>query len=208
MFCSPTKRAFSCSRTWGIEPRRAALPLRRQGDVPCVEPGTTESASHKGKAPLPSSFRLETGMSHTTKVHSIPASDLSRRLPAGAPRDERRGVGRAGRAVSQNPQRAPDGAGDQRATHLCQRHELGHAGHLPRPPDGLPVRLAAQPDARRPLQHRAGMGRPLPSGTNQVGPTVRWVLPRLDADRFSLVLEVEGRPEYRSEYLFLYRAAP
>ena len=44
----------------------------------------------------------------------------------------------------------------------------------------------------------------LPSNTNLSGPTVRCNLPAWDADRFKLVLEVAGHPEYNSEYTLLY----
>jgi beta-mannosidase len=42
-------------------------------------------------------------------------------------------------------------------------------------------------------------------GRNVVGPQVRWRLPRLAGDRFTLVLRVGGRPELDSEYLLLFR---
>jgi len=43
------------------------------------------------------------------------------------------------------------------------------------------------------------------SNTNLPGPTIRWQLPRWDMDSFKLVLEAEGKPEYNSEYMLLYK---
>jgi len=43
-----------------------------------------------------------------------------------------------------------------------------------------------------------------PVNTNISGPTVRCKLPAWETDRFKLVLEVEGHPEYNSEYTLLY----
>jgi beta-mannosidase len=40
---------------------------------------------------------------------------------------------------------------------------------------------------------------------NLTGPTARHSLPRLNSDRFTVVVEVEGRPELGSEYTMLYR---
>jgi beta-mannosidase len=40
---------------------------------------------------------------------------------------------------------------------------------------------------------------------NQAGPTVRYTLPEWDADRFTLLVEVEGCPEYNSEYTLAYQ---
>jgi len=40
---------------------------------------------------------------------------------------------------------------------------------------------------------------------NVMGPDVSIILPQWSADRFSLILEVEGHPEYNSNYTFLYR---
>ena len=39
---------------------------------------------------------------------------------------------------------------------------------------------------------------------NLQGPAVRCKLPAWETDRFKLVLEVEGHPEYNSEYTLLY----
>jgi len=44
----------------------------------------------------------------------------------------------------------------------------------------------------------------LNENTNLAGPTVRCILPNWQTDRFKLVLEVEGHPEYNSEYTLLY----
>lgn len=44
----------------------------------------------------------------------------------------------------------------------------------------------------------------LPENINLAGPTVRFVLPAWETDRFNLLLEVEGHPEYNSTYTFLY----
>jgi beta-mannosidase len=45
------------------------------------------------------------------------------------------------------------------------------------------------------------------ANTNLSGPTVRCKLPAWQADRFKLILEVEGHPEYNSEYTLVYQAA-
>jgi len=45
----------------------------------------------------------------------------------------------------------------------------------------------------------------LPANTNLAGPTVRCKLPVINSNSFKLVLEVEGHPEYSSEYTFAYR---
>jgi beta-mannosidase len=42
---------------------------------------------------------------------------------------------------------------------------------------------------------------------NQAGPTIRFKLPSWPADRFKLILEVDGHPEYNSEYTLAYRPA-
>ena len=42
------------------------------------------------------------------------------------------------------------------------------------------------------------------ANSNLAGPELSTLLPGLDADRFILELEVEGHPEYRSTYTFLY----
>lgn len=47
----------------------------------------------------------------------------------------------------------------------------------------------------------------LDANTNLPGPTVRCKLPALQTDRFKLVLEVDGHPEYNSEYTLAYQAA-
>ncbi len=44
----------------------------------------------------------------------------------------------------------------------------------------------------------------LNENTNLAGPTVRCVLPSWETDRFKLILEVEGHPEFSSEYTLLY----
>lgn len=41
--------------------------------------------------------------------------------------------------------------------------------------------------------------------TNQAGPTVRCKLPAWKTDRFKVILEVEGHPEYNSEYTLAYQ---
>lgn len=43
------------------------------------------------------------------------------------------------------------------------------------------------------------------SNRNLAGPTARGVLPHWNTDRFKLILEIDGHPEYNSEYLLLYR---
>ena len=40
--------------------------------------------------------------------------------------------------------------------------------------------------------------------TNIEGPEVTGILPSWNTERFKLVLEVEGHPEYNSTYTFLY----
>jgi beta-mannosidase len=45
----------------------------------------------------------------------------------------------------------------------------------------------------------------LSANTNLSGPTVRCILPFINTSRFKLILEVEGHPEYSSEYTLLYR---
>jgi beta-mannosidase len=45
----------------------------------------------------------------------------------------------------------------------------------------------------------------LKSNENQPGPTVRCKLPAWGTDRFRVVLEVEGHPEYNSEYTLAYQ---
>ncbi len=45
----------------------------------------------------------------------------------------------------------------------------------------------------------------LSANTNLSGPTVRCKLPLINTSRFKLILEVEGHPEYSSEYTLLYR---
>jgi len=44
---------------------------------------------------------------------------------------------------------------------------------------------------------------PLEANTNMEGPVLKAQLPRWKADRFTLQLEVEGHPEYNSDYTFL-----
>jgi hypothetical protein len=48
--------------------------------------------------------------------------------------------------------------------------------------------------------------RDLNPNENLEGPTARGILPRWNTDRFTLVLEVEGHPEYNSEYTLLYQS--
>jgi beta-mannosidase len=43
------------------------------------------------------------------------------------------------------------------------------------------------------------------ANVNQAGPTVRYKLPAWKTDRFSILLEVEGHPEYNSEYTLAYQ---
>lgn len=43
------------------------------------------------------------------------------------------------------------------------------------------------------------------ANVNQAGPTVRCKLPAWNTDRFKVVLEVEGHPEYNSEYTLAYQ---
>ncbi len=47
----------------------------------------------------------------------------------------------------------------------------------------------------------------LAANSNQKGPFLRARLPALEADRFTLELEVDGSPAYNSSYTFLYRLA-
>jgi len=46
------------------------------------------------------------------------------------------------------------------------------------------------------------------ANTNIQGPEVSGILPEWEKDRFSLILEVEGHPEYNSSYIFLLSAKP
>jgi beta-mannosidase len=46
---------------------------------------------------------------------------------------------------------------------------------------------------------------PMNANVNQAGPTVRCKLPAWSTDRFKVVLEVEGHPEYNSEYTLAYQ---
>jgi hypothetical protein len=48
---------------------------------------------------------------------------------------------------------------------------------------------------------------PMPPNTNQTGPTARYQLPFWPVDRFMVVLEVEGHPEFNSEYTLAYKPA-
>jgi len=45
---------------------------------------------------------------------------------------------------------------------------------------------------------------PMPANINQAGPTVRYKLPKWTANRFRVLLEVEGHPEFNSEYTLAY----
>ena len=47
--------------------------------------------------------------------------------------------------------------------------------------------------------------RQLAANSNQPGPTVRYKLPSWTVDRFKVFLEVDGHPEYNSEYTLSYR---
>jgi len=47
--------------------------------------------------------------------------------------------------------------------------------------------------------------RDLNPNENLAGPTARGILPKWNTDRFRLVLEVDGHPEYNSEYTLLYQ---
>lgn len=46
---------------------------------------------------------------------------------------------------------------------------------------------------------------PMKANVNQAGPTVRCKLPAWSTDRFKVVLEVEGHPDYNSEYTLAYQ---
>lgn len=46
---------------------------------------------------------------------------------------------------------------------------------------------------------------PLIANINEAGPTVRCNLPAWETDRFKIILEVEGHPEYNSEYTLVYQ---
>ena len=46
---------------------------------------------------------------------------------------------------------------------------------------------------------------PMSANINQVGPTVRYKLPAFKSDRFRILLEVEGHPEYNSDYTLAYQ---
>ena len=48
---------------------------------------------------------------------------------------------------------------------------------------------------------------PMSANTNQTGPTVRYKLPAWTSNRFRVLLEVDGHPEYNSEYTLAYRNA-
>ena len=45
----------------------------------------------------------------------------------------------------------------------------------------------------------------LKENTNLAGPTVRFKLPEWETDRFQILLEVDGKPEYNSEYTLAYK---
>lgn len=47
----------------------------------------------------------------------------------------------------------------------------------------------------------------LQENTNIAGPTVRYTLPEWPVTRFKVRVEVDGKPEYNSEYTLLYRKA-
>ena len=44
----------------------------------------------------------------------------------------------------------------------------------------------------------------LEANTNHAGPTVRTILPSWKTDRFELLVEVEGHPEFNSAYTMIY----
>ena len=46
----------------------------------------------------------------------------------------------------------------------------------------------------------------LKANINQTGPTVRFKLPAWKTDRFKVLLEVEGHPEYNSDYTLAYKS--
>ena len=48
--------------------------------------------------------------------------------------------------------------------------------------------------------------KPMEANTNQAGPTVRYSLPAWHVDRFKVLLEVEGHPEFNSEYTLAYKS--
>jgi hypothetical protein len=45
------------------------------------------------------------------------------------------------------------------------------------------------------------------ANSNIIGPTLQWKLPKWQSDRFQLLIEVEGHPEWNSVYTLLYRRA-
>lgn len=70
------------------------------------------------------------------------------------------------------------------------------------PPGRVRVKLVAEGSGELVLlnwDHRD-----LNPNENLAGPTARGILPKWNTDRFKLVLEVEGYPEYNSEYTLLY----
>jgi beta-mannosidase len=72
------------------------------------------------------------------------------------------------------------------------------------PPGRVRVKLVAEGNTELVLldwDHRD-----LNPNENLEGPTARGILPRWNTDRFTLVLEVEGHPEYNSEYTLLYQS--
>jgi beta-mannosidase len=70
-------------------------------------------------------------------------------------------------------------------------------------PDGkVTVRLVAGEERLELLSWAFESAKP---NRNITGPTVRAVLPHWDADRFELILEVTGHPEYSSSYTLLYK---
>jgi beta-mannosidase len=64
------------------------------------------------------------------------------------------------------------------------------------------IKLVAGNDQKTLLTWEYGT---LKANTNQAGPTVRCKLPAWSTDRFKVVLEVEGHPEYTSEYTLAYQ---
>ncbi|MEN8203364.1 MAG: hypothetical protein ABFS28_12270 [Bacteroidota bacterium] len=83
----------------------------------------------------------------------------------------------------------------------CELHMLNdlYAGI---PSGTLSIRLRAAGEEVELLRWDFGEA---PANRNLEGPTVRGILPSWDSDRFDLVLEVEGHPEYSSVYTLQYR---
>jgi beta-mannosidase len=84
--------------------------------------------------------------------------------------------------------------------------DIGVLNDLPIQTDGgkISVKLVTATTELKLLEWKFGSAN---ANTNLSGPTVRCKLPAWQADRFKLVLEVEGHPEYNSEYTLAYQAA-